>query len=64
MENRGSCQIINIFTLAILATVCGICFIMLPNLQSVEYHLAAAVEYRQFGVKVSAVYPDLMATPN
>jgi 3-oxoacyl-[acyl-carrier protein] reductase len=63
MKNQGFGHVITISSLAGLAPVSGLSLYSASKFAIRGFSLAAAAEYRQFGVKISVVCPDLVATP-
>ena len=63
MKNQGFGHIITISSLAGLAPVSGLSLYSASKFAIRGFSLAAAAEYRKFGVKISVVCPDLVATP-
>ncbi|HRJ28153.1 MAG TPA: SDR family oxidoreductase [Cyclobacteriaceae bacterium] len=63
MKRQGSGHIINIASLAGIAPVPGIALYSASKFAIRGFSLAAAMEYKPFGVTVSVVCPDLVKTP-
>tara|TARA_R110002126_G_scaffold66678_1_gene169351 strand:- start:863 stop:1540 length:678 start_codon:yes stop_codon:yes gene_type:complete len=63
MKNQGFGHFITISSLAGLAPVSGLSLYCASKFAIRGFSLAAAAEYRQFGVKISVVCQDLVATP-
>jgi 3-oxoacyl-[acyl-carrier protein] reductase len=63
MKKQGFGHVITIASLAGLAPVAGLSLYSASKFAIRGFCLAAAAEYKQFGVKISVVCPDLVATP-
>ncbi len=63
MKDQGIGHIINISSLAGLAPVSGLSLYSASKFAIRGFSLAAAAEYKQFGVSISVVCPDLVKTP-
>ena len=63
MKGQGSGHIINIASLAGIAPVPGIALYSASKFAIRGFSLAAAYEYKPFGVTISVVCPDLVKTP-
>jgi 3-oxoacyl-[acyl-carrier protein] reductase len=63
MKHQGFGHVVTISSLAGLAPISGLSLYCASKFAIRGFSLAAAAEYRQFGVKISVVCPDLVATP-
>ncbi|MDN3205290.1 SDR family NAD(P)-dependent oxidoreductase [Algoriphagus sediminis] len=63
MKDQGFGHVINISSLAGLAPVSGLSLYSASKFAIRGFSLAAATEYRKFGVNISVVCPDLVKTP-
>jgi len=63
MKIQGFGHVITISSLAGLAPVSGLSLYSASKFAIRGFCLAAAAEYKEFGVKISVVCPDLVATP-
>lgn len=63
MKEQGGGHIINIASLAGIAPIPGIALYSASKFAIRGFSLAAAMEYKPFGVSVSVVCPDLVKTP-